>query len=61
MQLVVKNGVYIADKHTFSTILALEGFAFVKFYAPWCGHCRAMAPAWLELAAALVSDPEERV
>ena len=42
--------VAVLTNDNFEDFLKANARVFVKFYAPWCGHCKSMAPAYTELA-----------
>jgi len=45
--------VQIVGKDHFDTVLKENPLALVEFYAPWCGHCKNLAPEYKKAATKL--------
>lgn len=45
-----EEDVGVLTNDTFSGFVNKHSHVFVKFYAPWCGHCKSMVPAYSALA-----------
>jgi len=45
---IKRESVMVLNERNFEKVTS-SGHTFIKFYAPWCGHCQMMEPDWEEV------------
>ena len=47
------EGVYVLTKNNYRQAVGEFDYLFVYFYAPWCGHCKALGPEFVKAGQTL--------
>uniref|UniRef100_A0A8C7BHL2 Protein disulfide-isomerase A2 n=1 Tax=Neovison vison TaxID=452646 RepID=A0A8C7BHL2_NEOVI len=51
-----EDGILVLSQRTLGLALRKHRTLLVQFYAPWCGHCKALAPEYSKAAAMLAAE-----
>lgn len=47
---LTQTTVVVLDDSNYTSFVEEHPYVFIKFFAPWCGHCKSMAPDYEKLA-----------